>query len=58
MTFLGHRVSGDGIQPDPKKLLAVQLMKLPESLKEMRAAMGLLSYYRKYVKDYAKITNP
>ena len=33
-------------------------MKLPESLKEMRAAMGLLSYYRKYVKDYAKVTNP
>ena len=58
MTFLGHWVNNDGIQPDPKKLLAVQLMKLPESLQEMRAAMGLLNYYRKYVKDYAKVTNP
>ena len=57
MNFLGHIVNNEGIHPDPKKLLAVQHMKLPESLKEMRAAMGLLSYYRKYVKDYAKVTN-
>ena len=37
---------------------AVEDMQLPKSLGEMRTALGLLSYYRKCIKNYATIIQP
>lgn len=56
--FLGHRLSKDGIATDPMKVSAVREWKTPESTTDVRAFLGLSGYYRRFVKDYAKIAAP
>jgi len=56
--FLGHMVSADGIQPQPDKLAAIRDWSTPHCLRDVRAFCGLASYYRKFVKDFAKIAEP
>ena len=43
--FLGHVVSKDGIQPDPRNVKSVQDWPIPRSATEVRAFLGLCSYY-------------
>ena len=57
-SFLGHRVSKEGIKPDPAKIGAVKDIPSPQTVTELRSFLGLTSYYRKFVKDYAKIAKP
>ena len=52
-TFLGHVVSAKGIKLDPKKLKAVKNWEAPRNLKEVRAYVGFISYYRRYIKDFS-----
>ena len=47
--YLGHLVSGDGIEPLPEKLEAVENMPPPKTPKEVRQFLGLVGYYRKFV---------
>ena len=56
--FLGHVVGRDGIHPDPEKVEKVRNYPIPKDLKQLRAALGLFSYYRKFVKDFSKIARP
>ena len=56
--FLGHVVSQDGILTDPDKITAVQTWPIPRNSKELKSFLGLCSYYRKFVKDFAKIAKP
>lgn len=57
-TFLGHVVSKDGIKPDDKKIEVIETLKRPTCLKELRQFLGLTSYYRKFVKNYAQTAEP
>ena len=56
--FLGHVVSAEGIATDPTKTIAVQKWATPQTLRELRAFLGFCSYYRRFVKDFAKIAAP
>jgi transposase InsO family protein len=58
VTFLGHVVDEHGIHTDPNKIKAVREMPLPDTRKKMMSALGLLSYYRKFVRGYSKIEAP
>ena len=58
MIFLGHVVSKDGIQVDPKKIEAIIEWLRPTTVTEVRHFLGLASYYRRFVKDFSKITAP
>ena len=42
--YLGHLVSGDGIEPLPEKLEAVENMPPPKTPKEVRQFLGLVGY--------------
>ena len=56
--YLGHIVSSAGIQPDSRKVQAVADYPTPRSSKELRQFLGLTNYYRRFVKDYAKMARP
>ena len=56
--FLGHIISAEGITPDPSKSVKVEHWPVPTSVKETQQFLGLASYYRRFVKDFAAIAAP
>ena len=54
--FLGHVITPQGIKPNPNKIKAIQKFPLPSTAKEIKSFLGLLGFYRKFIKDFAKIT--
>ena len=56
--YLGHVISEAGVKPDPKKLDKLRHYPMPTDQRAVRAFLGLASYYRKFVKDFARIATP
>ena len=56
--YLGHILSDTGIQPLPSKTHAIQNMNPPTTPKQVRAFLGLVGYYRKFIRRFAKIAKP
>ena len=56
--YLGHILSATGIRPLPAKTHAIQHMQPPTTPKQVRAFLGLVGYYRKLIKGFAKIAKP
>ena len=55
--FLGRIVSGDVYRMDPESVKAVEKLKetLPKTVGEVRQQAGILSYYRRYIRNFAKV---
>ena len=56
--YLGHILSATGIRPLPSKTHAIQHMQPPTMPKQVQAFLGLVGYYGKFIKGFAKITKP
>ena len=56
--YLGHVLSATGIRPLPSKAHAIQHMNPLSTPKQVRAFLGLVGYYRKFIKGFAKIAKP
>lgn len=55
---LGHVVSKGEIQPDPAKFKLIADYPVPSNLKEVRSFVSLMSYYRRFIKNFAAIAKP
>ncbi len=53
--FLGHIVSKQGHRPDPCNTEAVQKMKPPSNVKEVRRFLGMVGFYRKQIEHFPKL---
>ena len=56
--FLGHVVSGQGMSADPDKVQRARDWPQPRTAKEVSSFLGLCSYFRKHVKDFATVAAP
>lgn len=56
--YLGHTITKDGLKPNDDKINAVLNYPLPKTTTEIKSFLGLVGYYRRFIKDFAKITQP
>ncbi|XP_058975615.1 uncharacterized protein K02A2.6-like [Musca domestica] len=56
--YLGHIISKDGIKPDPIKIAAVQNLKTPENVSEVRSLLGSINHYGKFVNNMRTLRKP
>ena len=53
VSFLRHIVSEEGIRVDPKKIQVIIEWKPPRNVMEVRSFLGLVGYYRRFVKGFS-----
>lgn len=58
ISFLGFRVSQQGIHTDPEKVSKVRDWPVPTNAKELRSFLGFASYYRRFCNQFARLANP
>ena len=58
VTYLGYKLSPEGIAPVENKLVAVREVKRPAKVTEVRSFIRFCSYYRRFIKDIAGIAKP
>lgn len=52
--YLGYLITAEGSRPLPEKVEAITKYKLPATLHELRTFLGMVNFYRRYLKDAAE----
>jgi hypothetical protein len=55
---LGHVISERGIEVDKAKVETVEQLPPPTDVKSLRSFLGYAEFYRRFIKDFSKITKP
>ena len=58
ISYLGHIVSRNGIECDPKKVKAIENWQRPITVSDVRSYLGFTNYYRRFIHKYAQIAQP
>ena len=55
---LGHKISKRGIEVDKAKVDDIEKMLCPKGIKGIRSFLGHVGFYRRFIKDFSKISRP
>ena len=58
LEYLGYQITRHGIQPQPKKVEAIQKIKPPSSVRQLRHFLGMVNYYRDMWKRRSHVLAP
>jgi len=58
LEYLGHVISGKGIEPESSKITTMLQWSIPSCQKDLQAFLGLIGFYRRLIKGYAAIASP
>jgi len=56
--YLGHLVTPTGLKTNPQLVEAVKEFPTPDGIKGVRQFLGLASYYRKFIPQFAEVAQP
>ncbi|GKC03170.1 putative mitochondrial protein [Tanacetum coccineum] len=56
--YLGHVISAKGVSTNPAKIKAMEDWHVSSNVKQLRRFLGLIGYYRRFIKSYASISRP
>ncbi|GJV48116.1 reverse transcriptase domain-containing protein [Tanacetum coccineum] len=55
---LGHKISKKGIEVDKAKIDVIAKLPHPTTIKGIRSFLGHVGFYRRFIKDFSKISRP
>lgn len=58
VSYLGYVLSDRGIQTDPAKIKVVQEWQIPSDKRQVKSFLGLCSFYRNFIRNFAHIAKP
>ena len=56
--YLGHVITPQGLKTSEKHIAAVREFPIPETVRDVRRFLGMASYYRRFIPQFAKIAQP
>jgi hypothetical protein len=56
--ILGHIISNKGFEVDKEKIDIIMNLPYPKSIKEIKGFLGHVGFYRRFIKDFSKISRP
>ena len=58
ITFMGHRITKEGIVVDPEKVRAITDIPAPETIGDLRKFLGMISYVGKFIPNLTTVLKP
>ena len=55
---LGHKISADGLEVDQTKITVIKTLMSPTTVKGIKSFLGHTGFYRRFIKDFSKISRP
>jgi len=58
VSYLGHVISENGVLQDKTKTKVIEEFPTPQTVKQLKSFLGLMSYYRRFILGFSALDSP